>query len=76
MSDKINIHFNKAHNADSSIPAWVVQTKGETHYVNHVTITPGLGFSTKERPDHPSTKACLVVRGVLMIDDSGEAVIN
>lgn len=75
MSDRINIHYNKAHNADQSIPPWICQTKGQTFYVTHVTISPGLGFSTKERPDHASTKACLVVKGTLTIKD-GEALIS
>lgn len=75
MSDKVLIFYNKAHNADSSIPPWVCQSKGQTHNVNHVTIGSGIGFSTKERPDHASTKACLVVKGTLTIKD-GEANIT
>lgn len=75
MSDKILIFYNKAHNEDQEIPPWVVQTKGASHYVKHVSISPGLGFSTKERPSHSSTKACLVVKGTLTIVD-GEANIE
>ena len=76
MSDKILIYFNKAHNADPTIHPWVCQSKGKTYSCKHVTISPGLGFSTKERPDHESTKACLVVKGTLVVNDEEEAVIN
>lgn len=75
MSDKILIFYNKAHNADQTIPPWVVQTKGTSHYVEHVSIAPGLGFSTKERPSHETTKACLVVKGTLTVEN-GEANIT
>lgn len=75
MSDRILIQFNKAHNADQSIPPWICIHKGQTHYVNHISISPGLGFSTKERPDHATSKACLLVKGTLTIVD-GEANIE
>jgi len=75
MSDKIIIHYNKAHNADQTIPAWVIKSKGSTHYVSHVTVAPGLGFSTKETPDHASTKASILVKGTLIIEN-GEANIQ
>lgn len=75
MSDKILIYYNKAHNVTESIPPWCVSSKGKTHYVTHCTISPGIGFSTKERPDHSSTKACLVVKGTLTIEN-GEANIT
>jgi hypothetical protein len=32
-----------------------------------MTIAPGVGFSTKETPDSPHTKAALKVKGVLRI---------
>ena len=69
MSDKIIIHYNKAHNADQTIPPWICKTKGVTHYVKHVDISPGLGFSTKETPDNIHTKASIVVRGTLTIEN-------
>lgn len=75
MSDKIVIHYNKAHNDDPTIPPWVCKSKGVTHYVTHVTISPGLGFSTKEAPEHPSTKAAILVKGTLTIEN-GEANIT
>lgn len=75
MSDKIVIHYNKAHNADQSIPPWVVKSKGVSHYVSHVSISAGIGFSTKETPDHGSTKASILVKGTLTIVD-GEANIE
>ena len=34
---------------------WVIKTKGQTYYVHHVEVDKGVGFSTKETPDNPST---------------------
>jgi hypothetical protein len=75
MSDKIVITYNRTHNVDPSIAPWICKSKGVSHYVLHVTIAPGLGFSTKETPEHASTKAAIVVKGTLTITD-GEAIIN
>lgn len=47
-------HFNKKHLTDPTIPMWVVKCRGDTFYVNHVDVSPGVGFSTKESPDNPS----------------------
>lgn len=74
-------HFNKAHNADPhNIPPWVIKCKGETYYINHMTITPGIGFSTKETPDSQHTKAALQVKGKLTIkqydDGTKEALVE
>lgn len=45
-----------------------------------MTIMPGIGFSTKETPDNPHTKASLKVKGVLSIieyeDGTNEAVVE
>lgn len=76
MSDKIKIFYNKAHNADPSIPPWICQSKGSTYNVSHVTISSGLGFSTKETPEHEATKASIVVKGTLTVSEEGEAVIS
>lgn len=51
----IVFHFNKKHLEDSRIPMWVVKCKGESHYVHHVNVDKGVGFSTKETPDNPHT---------------------
>ena len=55
----ITFHFNKGHLTNPNIPMWVIKHKGETHYVHHVNIGEGIGISTKETPDHPSTKGSL-----------------
>lgn len=67
-------HYNKKHNEDASIPTWILKAKGETFYVNHVEISPGVGFSTKETPDNPHTKGALKIKGKLNIymDDDGK----
>lgn len=73
-------HYNKAHNADITIPPWVVKCKGKSYYVNHMTIGEGVGFSTKETPVSPHTKAALKVKGVLSIvtydDNTIEAFVE
>jgi len=75
MSDKIVVHYNKAHNVDQTIPPWVCKHKGVTHYVSHVTVEPGVGFCTKEAPEHASTKAAILLKGTLVIDNN-EAIIK
>lgn len=62
-------HFNKANLQDPSIPMWVIKCKGETYYVNHVDVEPGVGFSTKETPDNPHTKGSIKFKARLKIED-------
>lgn len=73
-------HYNKAHNTNTLIPPWVVKCKGNSFYVHHMTICPKVGFSTKETPDNPHTKAALKVKGVLKIleyeDGTTEAYVE
>ena len=68
-------HFNKAHNANPDIPPWIVKVKGQTYYVHHMDIDKGIGFSTRETPDNPSTKASLRIKGRVRIDKDGNAFI-
>ena len=70
----ITFHFNKGHLKDSNIPMWVIKYKGETHYVHHVTVSEGIGLSTRETPEHPTTKGSLRFKGSLTIttDDNGK----
>ena len=60
-------HYNKKHNEDQSIPTWILKVKGQTFYVDHVTVNPGVGLSTKETPDNPHTKGALKFKGRLQI---------
>lgn len=76
--DRIIFHFNKAHLTDSSIPMWTIKHRGQTYYVNHMTVEPGIGFRTKETPDNPHTKGSLQFKGKLKIfetDNQTEALI-
>ena len=68
-------HYNKAHNADQSIPPWVVKAKGQTFYVHHIDVDKGVGFSTKDSPDSEHTKASLKFKGKLRIDEIDNQVI-
>lgn len=72
---EIIMHFNKMHLQDVSIPMWVVKVKGETHYVNHVDIESGIGFSTKETPDNPHTKGSLKFKGKITITNINNEII-
>jgi hypothetical protein len=63
----IVFHFNKKHLQDSIIPMWILKHKGVTHYVDHVDVSEGVGFSTKETPDNPHTKGSLKFKGKLEI---------
>ncbi len=60
------------HLQDSNIPMWVIKTKGETYYVNHVDVDSGVGFSTKETPNNPHTKGSLKFKGKLEITTNDE----
>lgn len=66
-------HFNKAHLADPSIPAWVVKAKGQSFYVKHLECNAP--FSTKETPDNSHTKGSLKFRHVDVIIENGDAEI-
>jgi len=48
---------------------WVIKAKGETHYVEHVDVSPSVGFSTKETPDNPHTKGSIQIKGKLKIEN-------
>lgn len=71
----IDFHFNKKSLEFPFVPAWVVKAKGKSYYVNHVDCeTP---WTTRERPDHPSTKGSIrIKRGNLTITTEGGAIIS
>lgn len=64
---EIILHFNKMHLQDPTIPMWVIKTKGQTYYVDHIDVDAGIGFSTKETPDNPHTKGSLKFKGKIEI---------
>lgn len=54
---------------------WVVKTKGESYYVEHVDCK--IGWSTKETPDNSHTKGSIKIKNcLLVIDDSNVANIT
>jgi hypothetical protein len=65
--DTVVFHFNKGHLKDPTIPMWVIKHKGNTHYVNHLDVSEGVGFSTKETPDNPHTKGSMKFKGNLTL---------
>ena len=72
---EIIFHFNKMSLQDPSIPMWVIKAKGETYYVDHVDMESGVGFSTKETPDNPSTKGSIKFKAKLKIEKIDNRVI-
>jgi hypothetical protein len=68
------MHFNKKHLEDSNIPMWTLKFKGETHYVNHIDVEPGVGFSTKETLDNSHTKGSLKFKARLIIEDKNNLI--
>jgi len=73
-SKNIDFHFNKKSIEFDFVPAWVVKARGKTYYVSHMECLAG--FTTRETPEHPSTKGSLrVKRGTLNIDAQGHASI-
>lgn len=71
----IDFHFNKKSMEFDFVPMWVVKARGKTFYVNHMDCQTG--FTTRETPEHASTKGSLrVKRGTLNIDVQGNAVIS
>ena len=71
---EIILHFNKMHLQDPTIPMWVIKAKGQTYYVNHIDVEAGIGFSTKETPDNPSTKGSLKFKGKINITTIDEGI--
>ena len=73
--EEIVFHFNKKHIQDETIPMWVVKCRGDTHYVDHVDVSPGIGFSTKETPNNPHTKGSIKFKAKLNIVDENNIKI-
>lgn len=68
-------HFNKKHLEDPTIPMWVVKTKGESYYVNHVDCM--VNWSTKETPNNSHTKGSIKIKNCLLaIDEENCASIT
>lgn len=73
---EIIFHFNKKHLEDPSIPMWVIKCRGDTYYVHHVDVSPGVGFSTKETPNNPHTKGSIKIKGYLTLEQSEDNKIT
>lgn len=73
---EIVFHFNKKHLQDANIPMWVIKHKGVSHYVNHIDVESGVGFSTKETPNSTHTKGSLKFKGKLKIEDNNGEVVG
>ena len=53
---------------------WVVKCRGDTYYVNHVDVSPGVGFSTKETPNNNSTKGSIKFKANLEIENKNNII--
>lgn len=56
---------------DPTVPMWVIKTKGQTFYVEHVECQAP--FSTKETPDNPHTKGSIKFRNVDLTIENNHA---
>lgn len=54
---------------------WVIKCRGDTHYVDHVDMDPGIGFSTKETPENEHTKGSIKFKGNLQIYKENDKII-
>ena len=54
---------------------WVIKCRGDTYYVHHVDVSPGLGFSTKETPENSHTKGSIKIKGQLAIIEENNKLI-
>lgn len=63
--NRIVFHFNKKHNEDAAVPPWVIKHRGRTIYCDNVFAT--VPFTTRNRPDHDTTKGSLTFHGRLRI---------
>lgn len=67
---EVVFHFNKAHNQNPNIPAWILKIKGESYYIHHLEATAP--FTTKETPENSHTKGALKFKKVhAKIDENG-----
>ena len=73
--DKVEFHFNKKNLEFPWIPMWVIKTKGNSFYCHHVNAN--CPWSTRETPDHDSTKGSIRFRQCnVHIDAEGIATIT
>ena len=71
----IDFHFNKKSMEFDFVPMWVVKARGKTWYCH--SVVSSIGFSTRETPDHPSTKGSIrFKKGTLRIDENGVAYLS
>jgi len=52
---------------------WVIKCRGDTYYVNHVDVSPGIGFSTKETPEG-RTKGSIKFKAQLIIEEQNNKI--
>lgn len=72
---QVLFNFNKKYLEDPTIPMWMLTFSGQQYYVNHVDCN--INWSTRERPDHNSTKGTIVLNDCLVvIDDTNTAIIS
>jgi hypothetical protein len=71
----VDFHFNKKHLEFPFIPMWVIKTKGQTFYVDHVEAH--VPWSTRETPENAHTKGAIRLRNcTVSIDEFGAAIIR
>lgn len=61
-------HFNKKNLQDPTIPMWIIKSRGQTYYIEH--LEANLPFSTKETPDNDHTKGSIKFKNVHVTIDN------
>ncbi len=68
-------HYNKHNLIDSTVPSWIIKTKGKTYMVEHVESS--VPWSTKETPGSNHTKGSIKFKNVLLkIDNNNCASLS
>lgn len=53
-----------------------MKTGGKSYYVNHITVSPNVGFSTKETPNNEHTKGSIKIKNASLKIINNEAFIG
>lgn len=71
----VDFHFNRGSIEFPFLPPWTIKAKGQSWYVHHVDFS--CTGTTRETPDHPSTKGAIRFRKVsLIFDQSGVVTVT
>lgn len=74
-SPSFDFHFNRGAIEFPFLPMWTLKTRGKTYYIQHLDAS-GVVMTTRETPEHPSTKGAIRFRrGRLTLNPDGTATL-